>query len=61
MLKSEHAEVVEASIDSLNSIAQSDIEKLASLDFESVVNSVEPIDSVVAAILNSLKTRLANK
>jgi hypothetical protein len=61
MLSSSDSEVVEASLDSLNSICQLSPERLEKLDLRQALTNVKPVGKTFTIVLESLKRRLTQK
>jgi hypothetical protein len=57
MLSSSNAEVMEASLDSLNSIVQQSPERLDGLEIGEVLESIVPTGKLCAVLLESLKQK----
>ena len=58
MLSSSDSEVVEASLDSLNSISQSSPERFGGLDIGPALDKIKPAGNACASILESLRRRV---
>lgn len=60
MLSSDNDDVVEASLDSLNSISQQDPERLKNPAFQHALQNVDVADAVVTRVLQSLQKNLSD-
>ena len=58
MLSSKDEDVVEATVDSLNSIVQQSPSRIANIQLEPLLSAVNPRDAVVARVLESLRRRV---